>query len=203
MSQATVISVNPAKSTLGDLNPGATARILRSRVLEQEAEIPSFKKAINGLFALGNVRGASRSVSLMLVRSLVGAILILSGISSSFGGVLPFGSGLETAHFAFSTLGVLQIVAGSVLCLGLFTRIALAVVGVVSGIMFVAGLFSGEFLQPQAMLLAITAVFALVGPGAHSVDSTIRASLYKAYRNRVRRKAERRLSYEAFRYQQF
>lgn len=203
MSQASVISVNPAQSTIGDLNPDATARILRSRMIERSIDNPSFKKVLNAAFALGGSRGISNGVSLLLLRSLAGILLLLSGVSAAIGGVIPFGEVLESVQFVASPLAILQIAAGCALCLGMLTRLVLSGIAAAAAAMFFAGLSSGAFLQPEAMLTVVSLVFAITGAGTHSVDALLRSSIFRVHCTRVRRKAERRLSYEAFRYQQF
>ncbi len=200
MSQTNVISVNPATSTLGDLNPGATARILRSRVLEREADKPSFKKVLDGVFALGGDKSRSKSVSMMLIRSVVGALLVVSGLASGFGGMVPSSEVMQGASFYPSLMAVLQIVAGVSLCLGLLTRVTLSVVALIAGIAFAAGLTSGVFMQTAALTAALSMVFAMVGPGVNSLDSQLRGAAFNAYRTHIRRKVARRLSYEAFRF---
>lgn len=203
MAQSNVISVNPATSTLGDLNPGATARILRRRVLEQQAEKPSFKKMLDAAFALGGDRRHSHSVSLLLLRSVVGALLITCGLASGFGGLTPTSEVMQSSAFMPSVGSVLQIVAGVSLCLGLLTRVTLSVVSIVAGVVFAMGIAFGVFVEGVALTAALSMVLAVVGPGNVSLDSQIRGAAFHAYRNHARRKAERRLSYEAFRYDGF
>lgn len=205
MTHASVISIDPGKSTLGDLNPAATARTLRYRVLNREAQASaSFKHVLNSIFAIGNAgRAQSKGVSLMLVRMLVGTILLFCGLSEGFGGVLPTPEVLQSAGFVPSLETVALLMTGTSLCLGLFTRIMLLASAVCFGIVFGEGIAACEFMQTAALMFALSLVFAVKGPGRLSMDALIRRSLYSAHRNRARRRAARRLSYEAFRYQNF
>lgn len=203
MTQASVISVNPAKSTLGDLNPDINAGLLRRRVLERESRGVSFKKVVNGAFALGGTKVRNRSVKLMLVRSIGGAVLLLSGIAAGFGGSFPTAELMQSGAFHASIAAVMMIVGGISLCLGLLSRITMSGIALVSTVLLAVGLSRGVWLADDAMLAVSGLAFAMVGPGFHSLDATLRRNLFAACRRRAERRAERRLSYEAFRYQNF
>ena len=150
-------------------------------MLNREAQASaSFKHVLNSIFAIGNAgRAQSKGVSLMLVRMLVGTILLFCGLSEGFGGVLPTPEVLQSAGFAPSLETVALLMAGTSLCLGLFTRIMLLASTVCFGIVFGEGIAAGKFMQTAALMFALSLVFAVKGPGRLSMDALIRRSLMK------------------------
>lgn len=199
MSEVHVISVNPGKSSMGELNPEATARAIRNRLMRSETSpAVSLKHRLNAIFAVGGINGMSRPVTLLFVRMLAGALLLVSGMMMGFGGQLPAEAGMP---FEMSASSLILIVAGAILCLGMLTRPGMACMALYFMVVCGIGISRGSFLSADAMYAMTGIVFAVAGAGRHSVDDIMAGNIFRLYRRKRRRIAERRLSYEAFRYQ--
>lgn len=186
---------------MGELNPGAAGRLLRNRMMHSEKAYNSVKRTLNAIFAVSRRKEASRNVVLLLVRMLAGALLIFTGLSTGFGGLVPYPDTMQLSEFQVSLAAVTELAAGSVLCLGLCTRVLLSSASVIFGFSFIQGIMVNEFIQTDAFLCMLTMVFALTGAGRISVDAILRRGIFHLYRRRRQRIVAKRLTYEAFQYQ--
>lgn len=202
MSKVQIISVNPAKKTLGALHPELWEKVARTcRIPAAPKPQSIFKTSVNTLFGINKGITPVVSARLLIIRILLGTWFIISGVSA---GVDPY----------TINLSMLSIIFGGMMILGLFNRMAslvaaaLFAVAAVGAAIDISGAVSAHTLvsaDPYALLSCILCVsMAICGPGLFSIDQLIRRGLMHAakrirIRNRARR-ASRRMSYKAFEY---
>lgn len=202
MSKVQIISVNPAKKTLGALHPELLEKVARTcRIPAAPKPQSIFKTSVNTFFGIN--KGMTKAVSsrLLLTRVLLGVWFIISGITA---GIDPFTINLSMLSTIFGGMLVLGILnrPASLAAAVLFAISAVGAATDISGTITLQNFISSD---PFAILSCILCIsIAICGPGLFSVDQLIRRSmlhLARTIRKRnATRKAERRLSYRAFQY---
>ncbi|MGO2751239.1 MAG: DoxX family protein [Pseudoclavibacter sp.] len=126
------------------------------------------------------------NAALLILRIALGATMLLHGIqkltTTGIGGVQEMlaGLGVPLADIAGAALPFVEIVAGGLLIVGLFTRVAAALLAVVSfGAMFTVHFSAGFFAQDGGyefvLVLALLAIaLVLTGGGRWAADALIR-----------------------------
>lgn len=194
-----VISVNPAKKSLGALHPELLGRMMKNcRIPKKIAQASGFNPIVNCIFGINKTVTIGWSGKLFVVRILVSAFLILNGIAAA-------------PDFSAFNVAAAQIVLGGMLFIGLFSRIAAIASASIYGweIISVITASSEPWAIPDtALILSVTlcVIAAITGPGRFSVDQIIRRSLVRAAkrkaiarrRRKTREDIEKRTSYEAF-----
>lgn len=180
MNQSEILSVNPCRTTLGDLHPEACLRRFRSNVLKYDMRKLRIRKRVQSVFGVGAPSGASRNATLMVMRLAFGALMFYSGFIS-------FPTDIMT--------GCLEMAAGAVIALGLFTRIlcGVAMVGFAALASMVA--MTGVFDQSAVMYALVCGMFMLCGPGIVSIDGLFSRMMIRRARRRV---ARRVLSHDSY-----
>ncbi|MBS3178310.1 MULTISPECIES: DoxX family protein [unclassified Pseudoclavibacter] len=129
---------------------------------------------------------SSANAALLILRLALGATMLLHGIqkltTTGIGGVQEMlGSlGIPLADVAGAALPFVEIVAGALLIVGLFTRVAAALLAVVSlGAMFTVHFTAGFFAQDGGyefvLVLALVGIaLVLTGGGRWAADALIR-----------------------------
>lgn len=203
MADVNVISINPGKKTLGALNIDVIEKVARScRPAGHAIRIPKTKTVCNFIFGINKAVTSAWSSKLWICRSIISALFIAEGIISVMAGVS--GTDLHLAIF--------NIIAGTLIFPGLFTRIT-AISGFILylamgaasipglGLSFPVpaheGLDFGALAQSSAFLF-----LAITGPGRYSIDQLLRRSIFLSAKRRAikraRNAAARRLSYKAW-----
>lgn len=128
----------------------------------------------------------SANAALLILRIALGATMLLHGIqkltTTGIGGVQEMlaGMGVPLAKVAGAALPFVEIVAGALLIVGLFTRVAAALLAVVSlGAMFTVHFTAGFFAQDGGyefvLVLALLGIaLVLTGGGRWAADALIR-----------------------------
>lgn len=194
-----IISVDPGQSTLGTLNPEITARIIRSRRGEERKE-RTCRQRLEMLFAVSGPTATGRSVGLLAVRMLFGALLIYSGMMAGGGEQLSAIAAGDFSGLPLSLPAIVEIVVGSMLCLGLLTRLTASAAAVWFAVRFGIDAAQGLLSQTWGLYALVCGLLAWFGAGRLSLDLLLRSSLHRAWRRRRRRLSDRRLSYAAYRY---
>ncbi len=200
MNIAETISVNPVSKTLGALhsiNPEAALRFLSpesAKSLNQtRTEQHSFSKF---LFASSSPSVKEYGASMLLFRLLFSALLIVSG-SFILSGEIAASTNLINAQY----LGLGEIIAGGMLALGLFSRLAMGASTIFFGYVATISIMEGVFDLPALMWCLGSLVFFTMGAGKYSSDFLIRKAIILRSRRREKELRENRLSYRAFRIQ--
>lgn len=183
---ASIISVNPGKTTLGNLNPEATARmVLRRRVMHrQSSRVNLLRRRISLIFGIKGRFSTKRTVQLLLTRLAFAGLLV--GIA-----LTRFEGAMETS----------AIVLASLISVGLFCRISNLAVASWAGSLAVMAGIAGEFETTSTAVAIIAAALAYSGPGKYSIDAILRHALFRSLNRRIsRRLAARRLSYRAYQF---
>lgn len=189
---AEIISVDPAELTLGALHPEFTARMARK--VNVDAPSVSKKAWLNLIFACSTPGVARNSRNMLLLRVCFAALLIVSGAFILSSEIISPLAGYSPELFA-----ALEIAAGSLLALGLFTRFAMFAAVVGFGYMSFMSISAGVF-DMQSLLSCLASLsFFLLGAGRYSADFLLRKSIIlNAARRRRQRRADR-MSYKAYR----
>lgn len=186
-----VISVNPAKKSLGALHPELLGRMMKScRIPKKIVSASGFSPIVNFIFGINKSVTTGWSGKLFVIRLLVSAYLIFNGIGSA------------PDFSAFNIAGV-QIILGGMLFLGLFARIAsIASAGIFgwNAISFLASAPEAAVMPDTSLILSavLCVIAAITGPGRFSIDQLIRRSLVRAAKKRaiVQRRRKRRITSE-------
>lgn len=182
MAADKIISVNPARATLGSLHPEITAGFLRQR-----NHIATVTCANNKLLRFLAGQSASKYNS---IRSL---ILRLSGATAI--GLSIFASPAGSAPLS-PTLIIILI---SFLSVGLFTVPAAFALFLISleGIFAFVG--ANALLTTPLLMCFCAAVIALFGPGKLSADNILYRCVRRHRKERRNRARSEEISYKAFR----
>lgn len=189
-----IISVDPARKTLGSLHPELTRKFRRH--LQSAPRMITRKKTwLDFTFACSTPGSNRFGSSLLLLRLCFAALLVVSGAFIVIGEIYP-----PYPELPADVLGWSEIAVGISLVLGFMTRWTM--LAAVAGFGTAAGLaISNGVFDMQSLMCCMGAlVFLILGVGKYSCDFLLRkAIIVSASRHRRRMKAER-LSYKAFRY---
>lgn len=205
MSNERIISVNPAKATLGASNREMLERIARGcRASAPRLEGDGMKALVDFIFGINKNVSSVWSGKLIAIRCIVGAMLLASALIS----------GIDFQYFTFSNV---QLVVGVMILAGFFDRMA-AITGVAFYILFFiwdspvmmatdgVQVASTLLHSPDALFAMLLVFCAIIGPGRYSIDQLIRRSIINGTKRRKEAKtasrkakeAEIRLSYKAY-----
>lgn len=194
MNVSNIISVDPAKKTLGEQHPEFTAEFLRNTVVCKQAETQNSHKLLNVLFGSSSPSANRFAGYMLMFRAMFSSLLIVSGAFILSGEILAPASPLAPEALAIGEISV-----GALLCAGLLTRYAALASTALFLVMTIQSIIAGVFNVQAMMLLYASIGFLVMGAGKYSCDSAIS----KAFRNYMIRRRERRrqerLSYKAFR----
>lgn len=190
-----IISVNPGKMTLGALHPEATEKLIRSSAKMLSTPATTKNGFLNFVFA-SSTPGVGRFGSYMLIcRLLFSALLIVSGAFILSGEINAPAVPFIPFYFAIA-----ELVAGSMIGLGLLTRIASFSCGLLFAYLSVMSILSGIFDMTNLILTFSCVAFAMFGGGKFSVDFLIRKGLINHAIRKRQKMEQNRLSYKAYRY---
>ncbi|MDE6753207.1 MAG: DoxX family protein [Muribaculaceae bacterium] len=191
---ADIISVDPARTTLGALHPEITERLARKVNVNAPSALSSKKMWLNMTFASSTPGVARNSRTLLLLRLCFAALLIVSGSFILYGEILT-----PNATLAPSVFAALEIAAGSMLALGFLSRFAMLTMVALFGVMSYDSISAGVFDMQSLLCCFASLAFLIMGTGRYSCDFLIRkAIILSAARRRRQRKADR-FSYKAYR----
>lgn len=165
MVRTEVISVNPGNTAEGarfvNVSARCAARIARRPVLSVRKSFP----VLNFLFPTQNA-GLRLSVTLLVLRIIVGGLLIYAGIA-----------GLAYSGMAYNVaLG--NLVVGAMIAIGLFVRPVCLFPAVYYGFTAIGSIASGVD-QLSLMYSALSLLLCSSGPGKVSIDEAIRRFVVK------------------------
>lgn len=201
MNRIEVLSVDPGEKTLGALHPEAAACLAAGSRIIAPRESSICTDTLSFLTAVRHPSMLRMGFSLLLLRCLFGAALIVGGAYAidpqAFAADLSQGTA-----FSNHWLALVQIAAGSLVCLGFSTRLVCLALAAVCGTLTFTALESGTAFEPYALPLFGALVFAVMGPGCISFDCLVQKGInkWRQHRNDPARLAAKRLSYEAFKY---
>ena len=189
---AEILSVDPAEITLGALHPEFTARLAR----KVNVETPTVSKMtwLNMVFACSTPGVVRNSRNMLLLRLCFAALLIVSGafiLSSEI--VSPL------ADYSPALFAALEIAAGSMLALGLFTRFAMFAAVAGFGFMSFMSISAGVFDMQSLLSCLASLTFFLLGAGRYSSDFILRKAIIRSAARRRRQRKADRLSSKAYR----
>ncbi len=198
MNKIEVLSVNPGSNTLGALNPEVASAVARSSRMIGNRSDSLIDDTVDFLTAVRHPSAMRLGSALLMLRVVFGVLLIVTGCLS-----IPSLYTLDSiAALQPHWLGVLQVAVGTLLCLGLASRLASLAGMLAFGTISVMAIESG--ILPQADLLYTFACFAffILGAGRISVDGLCRKYIIimRQRRKDPARLAKTRLSYKAFQY---
>lgn len=194
MNLSDIISVDPAKTTLGALHPEVASRLLRNSRIYRKVAPPAKRTALNFFFA-SLAPGVNRFGGYMLLfRCLFAALLIVSGSFILYGEIEAPESLMPGHVFA-----IIEIVAGSMLALGFFNRLASLAVTIMFATVSVTSILHGVFDMQSFLTLFGCLLFLLLGTGKYSCDFLIRKAIIAKAAKRRNRLEQERLTYKAFR----
>lgn len=199
MNVSDTLSVDPGRTTLGDLHPELDSKFPRRKRMVGMRRKRSAKKVLNFIFAINALRADGKAVAILLIRWALGALLIVSGSFIISGEISPpveyLGTGSVIAVFAF-----LEIVVGTMLVFGIFTRFAMGVATIGFVTVSIIATCKGIFDMQSFMSAIACLVFLVFGSGKYSADFLLRKAIIQRNNRRRRKKIENKMSYQAFRY---
>lgn len=195
MNFTDIISVDPGQKTLGSLHPEITDTILRNSVLGVKNE-STHSYGLLGVFFAAATPGSRRyGLCILLLRMLFATIVIVAGSFILYGEISAPAIPLAPQVYAIAL-----IVIGSMLAVGFLSRIATLTGFAGFAYIAVSAIFMGVFNISALMLCMGSLAFLMLGTGRYSLDFFIRKSIHNRSVNRRRKIAERRLTYQAYRY---
>ena len=195
MKVSDTLSVNPGSTTLGNLHPDFDAKFLRRKGMVNIRREKSEKKTLNFIFAINALRSNGKAVAMLLIRWALGVLLIVSGSLILSGEIYT-----PVDYFDSDIFAILEVVAGSMLVLGLFTRFAMGVATIGFAIVSILAICKGLFDMQSLMSTISCMVFLIFGSGKYSADFLIRKAIIQHNNRRRRKLNDKKLSYQAFRY---
>lgn len=168
MNVSTIISVNPAKATLGSLYSIARRACARtSDVQSRKSKAISAVSVLNFIFPTRNA-GLKMSGLMLAVRSVFSALLIFQGIwSLAGGGAAPL-------------LPEVEIALGALLFLGILARFV-SLAGIVLFCIELTQMPITDSIAQVEVLAVLIAAFAIIcfaGPGWFSIDGLVNKWLH-------------------------
>lgn len=194
MNNSDTLSVNPGRTTLGALHPEFSTSFLRGTITTSHAETDCHK-TLNILFGANTLHSNSRGAAMLLLRWALSALLIVSGSFILSGEILSPVSYINPLAYA-----VFEITAGTLLAVGVLTRIAMGAAALGFAVVATLSVIHGVFNLEALMCCLACMVFLIFGAGKFSGDFLIRKSILNQYAKRKRRIATGKMSYRAFRY---
>ncbi len=187
MADVKIISVNPGKKTPGALNFEFIGRMARTcRPVGKVIKTERLKSVCNSIFGINRSVTNVGSIKLLTIRFFIAAFLIANGI-------LGIHSGVKVSPVDIS---LFNIIAGSMIFLGFFARVA-STAGIViytyAAVSHAVGLppvspspegYGPDFLAISQALLFL--FLAITGPGRYCIDQIIRRQILLIARRRRR-----------------
>ncbi|MCH5230058.1 MAG: hypothetical protein J1F12_08735 [Muribaculaceae bacterium] len=186
MKLTDTISVNPGKTTLGEVENASTG-ILRSHVLNSREETTSINltKVIFPSINSGLSEYAKYAVPM---RTLFATILIISGLT-----MLNHINGM-----AGTACGICTLCFGGFLALGLFLRPVMAGAAIYYCILGAVALRGGMTDLTLFSLMFGCLIFCLIGGGKYSCDTLIRRGIRRHKIKKEKKRHEEMMGYRAF-----
>lgn len=198
MNVSDTLSVDPGRTTLGDLHPELDSKFSRRKRMVGMRRKRSAKKVLNFIFAINALRADGKAMAMLLIRWALGALLIVSGSFILSGEISSPVEYLGTDIIA--VFAILEIVVGTMLVFGIFTRFAMGVATIGFVTVSIIATCKGIF-DMQSFMSAISClVFLVFGSGKYSADFLLRKAIIQHNNRRRRKKIEKKMSYQAFRY---
>lgn len=200
MNNSDTLSVDPGRITLGELHPELKAPVKdnQNTYISQYADKKSGEgnqTAADLFFATASMKSNRKGLALLLVRWGIAAILITSGCLIISGQSMPPGSLFMPHAFA-----IMEIVTGTMLALGMLTRMAMLVPTLGFGAFAVASAMNASFNMEALSCLMACIIFLIFGPGKYSCDFLIRKAIISHSEGKRNKLVKKRMSYQAFRY---
>lgn len=177
-----VVSVNPGRMTLGNLNAltdnGFANVMPRVSVLSETHHSGSVPSLAAILFPVKQMNAVG-SVVLLLVRLAFAAMLVYGGLMTLTEGVSTIGS-LST-----NLWGAIQLALGFFVATGFLTRIVMILPAITFGMLALSAADFATALQPMAFSL-VSILLLMLGSGWLSADSLIRVALRRSHKRRTR-----------------
>lgn len=194
MSIADTISVNPVSKTLGALHPEAAIRYFNTYATDSLRQKKTAKKSFSKFFFASSAPSVNRfGATVLLFRFLFATIFIVSGCFIISGNLQVPVEFVSPLYF-----GLGEIIVGSLLAIGLLSRVVMLAATCVFGYLSVIAILSGYF-DIQALLLCLgSLVFLTIGTGKYSCDFLIRKALVIRAKRKQKELREQRLSYRAY-----
>lgn len=189
MNISDIISVNPGRLTLGYLHPEKAGRLLRKTVIVRNLRNTHKSRYLNAVFTCTAPQADCFGSCMLLFRFLFAALLIVNGSFIASGEIYAPRFMPESSVFS-----IVEIVAGSLLAIGLFTRPVMTAVAIGLGIMTTEAVAAGVFDSASLAMLFGSVVFVILGSGKYSCDFLIR----KAIILRRRKAKKEEMTYKAF-----
>lgn len=177
-----IISVDPARKTLGALHPQKAGRFFREKVIRPTASLPHGKLWLNFSFASATP-AAPRYAAAMLTLRLCFAAMLAVGGAFLLSGELP----APYPGVSVRAAGLLQVIAGVMLAGGLLSRYAMMATAIYFATMATIGVEAGRFDAGAVSSFIGSLTFILLGSGRYSLDYVIRKSLIRRAVRRRRR----------------
>ncbi len=183
----TVVSVNPALSPAGAMNPEVALGAIRNRVYAQGKAMARKQsgRMLRRLFGPTSV-SAAMSVMMLVIRVAFGGWCLWEGISGM-------------AAEGFGVLPVLFILASVLIGAGVFTRVTCSCGAAIAAYALCAALSEGQAWIEPAVLTMIFSGIALAGPGRISADILLRHNIFRSIsRRNMQKLLDNRFSYRAY-----
>lgn len=186
MKIADTISVNPSKSTLGQVESQGSS-IFRSPVIGVNQNTHSID-LVKALFPTSNAGTLEYKKYAVPFRTLFATILIATGILLLTSPVVGYSVSIAICSLCF----------GASLALGIFTRPVMLGASVYYCIMGALALRAGTPDMSMFSLMFGSAIFAVIGAGKYSCDFLIRHAILRQRKEAERKRKEDLMSYKAF-----
>lgn len=183
MKIADTISVNPSKSTLGQVE-SSTSTIFRSPVIGVQAEQNKIDLS-KILFPASNSAFTEYKKYAVPLRTLFSTILIVTGIVM-----------LESSLSA--GLAICSICFGAILALGILTRPIMLGASVFYCITGALSIRHGATDLTSFYMMFGCVLFGILGAGKYSCDTLLKGSLRRYRINKENRRKEEMMGYKAF-----
>ena len=127
---------------------------------------------------------------MLVIRCALGALLTVSGCFIIKGEIYPPFENIDPVLY-----GSLEIFSGSMLIMGLFTRLAMAVATIGFGIIASLDISNGMFDMQALMSCVACLVFLIFGAGKYSCDFLLRKAIIIRNIRKLRKKREQEMAY--------
>lgn len=194
MNNTDTLSVDPGRTTLGALHTPSGAGLFRMSVNHAQKK-DSGASFLDVFFATKTMSATSRHPALLLLRWALAAIMIVSGCFILTGEIYS-----PVAYVDPQIYAIVEITAGALLALGLFTRLAMTVAVAGFATFAIVSTLSGIFNLEALVCCMACMVFLVAGAGKYSCDFLLRKAMLKRESNRRREIKKGKLTYRAFRY---